>query len=153
MTASEELFVNAPLCTVHLYAHVHTYMYLHSTQMLIHTHAQNYRYDSYPMSPIKASFSISCHQYVRMFTQYSTDIAMHIHSCTIVQWECSIGAGVARSQMPTVLWCSLILSAKVLLVFLGRHVFRNRFLYGFMFVYICVCIYVYLSRWRRRGVR
>ena len=53
-----------------------------------------------------------------MFTQYSTDIAMHIHSCTIVQWECSIGADVARPQMPAVLWCSPILSAKVQLVFL-----------------------------------
>ena len=70
------------------------------------------------MSPMKTSISMSCHQYVRMFTQYSTDIAMHIHSCTIVQWECSVGAGVAGPQMPTVLWCSPILSAKVQLVFL-----------------------------------
>ena len=49
---------------------------------------------------------------------------MHIHSCTIVQSECSIGADVARSQTPTVLWWSqmhihscTILSAKVLVVF------------------------------------
>ena len=46
----------------------------------------------------------------------------------------------------------------VLLKFLGRQrrpyiVFRNRFLYGFMFVYIIIimCVYIYLSRWRRRG--
>ena len=41
-----------------------------------------------------------------MFTQYSTDIAKCIHSCTGVQWECSIGADVPRSQRPTVLMCA-----------------------------------------------
>ena len=109
-----------PLYVLYICMHTYTCMYLHSTRILIHTHAQNQISAMIPAPclPSKHLFSMSCHQYLLVFTQYSTDIAMHTHSCTIVQSECSVGADVARSQMPTVLWCSPILSAKVQLVFL-----------------------------------
>ena len=100
--------MNAPLCTVHLYAHVHIRVVAQHTNANKHTHAQ-IQLSTMTLAPCLQSnhlFSMSCHQHLLVFTQYSTDIAMHIHSCTIVQWVCSIGADVIKPHAcETCLFC------------------------------------------------